>query len=84
MSVDERLVVVRSLAAELGALELRAQLLRERLYDAVREAAVEGATQDVLGEAAGVSRQRITQLVNPGYEEERRRTRAKAGRPSDA
>ena len=63
MSAAERLVVVRALAAELGALELRAQLLRERLYDAVRDGAAAGATQTELGEAAGVSHQRISQLV---------------------
>ena len=63
MSVEEQLVVIRSLASELGAVELRAQLLRERLYDAVREGAAVGATQTELGEAAGVSHQRISQLV---------------------
>ena len=63
MSVEEQLVVIRSLASELGAVELRAQLLRERLYDAVRDGAAAGVTQELLGEAAGVSRQRISQLM---------------------
>ena len=79
MSADEHLVVIRGLSAELGALELRSQLLRERLYDAMREAARAGATQEELGEAAGVSRQRVGQLVDPdGYEQARKRAKARS------
>lgn len=82
MSVDVHLVghlvVIRSLAAELGALELRMQLLRERFYVALREGAAAGATQEELGEAAGVSRQRVGQLVDPeGWKEAQRRAKAK-------
>jgi predicted XRE-type DNA-binding protein len=60
---DVRLAIVASVADELGALEWRSVVLRDRLYDAVRDAVEAGFAQVRVAEAAGVSRQRVGQIM---------------------
>lgn len=54
---------VRSLAGDLGRLELEAARARVELYRVVRELAGRGVMKTVLAEAAGVSHQRVSQIV---------------------
>lgn len=62
-SPDSALAVVRSVADELGALEWRNVVVRERLYDAVRDAVRAGVAQIRVAEVAGISRQRVHQIM---------------------
>lgn len=60
---DSALAVVRNVAEELGALEWRNVVVRERLYDAVRDACEAGVAQSTVAVAAGISRQRVHQIL---------------------
>lgn len=57
------LAIVRSIADELGSVEWRTAVLRDRLYDAVRDAVDSGVPQATVALAAGVSRQRVGQIL---------------------
>ena len=57
------LAIVRSIADELGSVEWRTAVLRDRLYDAVRDAVDSGVPQATVALAAGVSRQRVGQIM---------------------
>jgi hypothetical protein len=54
---------VRALAGELEKADLAAAQVRVRLYGVLRNLAAQGLSQSSLGEAAGLSRQRISQIV---------------------
>ncbi len=60
---QHQLALVASVAEELGAVEWRSVVLRERLYDAVRDACEAGLPQSTVAVAAGVSRQRVHQIM---------------------
>jgi hypothetical protein len=57
-------------ADEIARLEPRLRRAREELHAAIREAAREGVSLSVIARVAGISRQRVAQLV---AEERRRR-----------
>ncbi len=57
------LAIVRSVADELGSVEWRTTVLRDRLYDAIHDAVISGIPQATVATAAGVSRQRVGQIM---------------------
>ncbi len=60
---ETNLQIVRSIADELGGTEWRSTVLRDRLYDAVRDAVDCGVPQATVAVAAGISRQRVGQIM---------------------
>ena len=58
-----QLAIVRAVSDELTSIEWRTTILRDRLYDAVRDAVDSGIPQATVGVAAGISRQRVGQIL---------------------
>lgn len=57
------LAIVRSVSDELNSIEWRTAILRDRLYDAIHDAVTSGISQATVATAAGVSRQRVGQIM---------------------
>ena len=62
--LDQRLDAVVEIAEDLERLDLQAARLRIELYVAVKAAVDAGGSHGLVAEAAGVSRQRVQQIVS--------------------